>query len=174
MMLQAPRLPARTRDDGTLALLQSQDRRLWDQRLIAGGLRHLGSSAAGDVLTTYHLQAEIAAIHATVVTDAATDWAGIVSLYEQLYQLEPTPIVALNRAIAESRWHGPRAGLRALEEIASHPALRNYHLLPAVRAELWKQIGDFSRAAEDYRVALSCPCTEPERRFLEAQLELIA
>lgn len=174
MMLQAARLPARTRDDGTLTLLHSQDRRLWDQRLIAGGLRHLGSSAEGEVLTPYHLQAEIAAIHATAVGDAETDWAGIVTRYDQLYQLEPTPIVALNRAIAQSRWQGPRAGLAALEEIGLHPALRNYHLLPAVRAELWKQIGDFSRAAENYRVALTCPCTEPERKFLEAQLELIA
>ena len=123
MMLQAARLPARTQHDGTLAILEKQDRSLWDQGLIAAGLRHFGQSAAGNVLTTYHLQAEVAAIHATSKTDAETDWAEIAARYDQLYQLEPTPIVALNGAIAKSRWLGPEAGLRALEEISSHPAL---------------------------------------------------
>ena len=73
-------------------------------------------------------------------------------------------------AIARARWQGPEAGLRALDEISSHPALRNYHLLPAVRAELLKQLGDFSAAIESYQAARLCPCTAPERRFLEAQL----
>ncbi len=173
MLLQAARLPARTQADGTLAILAEQDRAMWDQRLIAGGLRHLESSAAGDTLTAYHLQAEIAAIHATAKSDLDTDWAGIAVLYEQLYLLEPTPIVALNRAIARSRSEGPLAGIRALAEIESHPALRHYHLFSAVGAELWKQIGDLPRAADAYRSALSCPCTEPERRFLELQLQLI-
>ena len=173
MMLQAARLPARTQEDGTLAILEKQDRSLWDQNLIAAGLRHFGSSAAGNVLTTYHLQAEVAAIHATSKTDAETDWAGVAARYDQLYQLEPTPIVALNGAIARSRWLGPEAGLRALEDISSHPALSNYHLLPAVSAELWKQCREFERAAEDYRAALLCECTEPERRFLESQLKAV-
>ena len=171
MMLQAARLPARTQHDGTLAILERQDRSLWDQNLIAAGLRHFGQSAAGNVLTTYHLQAEVAAIHAISKTDAETDWAEIAARYDQLYQLEPTPIVALNGAIAKSRWLGPEAGLRAIEEISSHPALSNYHLLPAVSAELWKQCGEFERAAEGYRAALRCECTEPERRFLESQLK---
>jgi RNA polymerase sigma-70 factor, ECF subfamily len=173
MMLQAARLPARTQHDGTLAVLERQDRSLWDQGLIAAGLRHFGRSAAGDSLTTYHLQAEIAAIHATAPTDAETDWAGIVARYDQLYQLESTPVVALNGAIARSRWLGPEAGLRALATISSHPALSNYHLLPAVSAELWRQFGDFDKAAEAYRAALNCECTEPERRFLESQLETV-
>ncbi len=174
MMLQAARLPARTQNDGTLAVLEKQDRSLWDQRLIAMGLRHFGSSAAGSVLTTYHLQAEIAAIHATAATDADTDWAKIATLFDQLYELEPTPIVALNGAIAKSRWLGPAAGLRALEDISTHPALRNYHLLPAVKAELWKESGDFGRAAEAYRAAIACECSEPERQFLELQLQEIS
>jgi RNA polymerase sigma-70 factor, ECF subfamily len=173
MMLQAARLPARTHTDGSLALLEQQDRGLWDQRLIALGLRHLGWAAAGDKLTAYHLQAEIAAIHATARSDAETDWVSIVGLFEDLYKLEPTPIVALNGAIARARWQGPQAGLRALEEISSHPALRQYHLLPAVRAELWKQAGNFARAAEAYAAALECDCTEPERKFLEAQLRSV-
>jgi RNA polymerase sigma-70 factor (ECF subfamily) len=173
MLLQAARLPARTQEDGTLAILAEQDSSMWDQRLIAGGLRHLQSSAAGDTLAAYHLQAEIAAIHATTLKDVDTDWARIAALYEQLYILEPTPIVALNRAIARSRSEGPLAGIRALEEIESHPAMRQYHLFSAVGAEFWKQIGNLPRAAEAYRTALYCPCTEPERRFLEVQLEMI-
>ncbi len=173
MMLQAARLPARTQADGSLVVLQEQDRTLWDQRLIATGLRHLGQSAAGEKLTAYHLQAEIAAIHVTALSDAETDWARVVSLYEELQELEPTPIVALNGAIALARWQGPEAGLRALERISDHPALRRYHLLPAVKAELWKQAGKLERAAEAYGAALECECSEPERRFLESGLKSI-
>ena len=77
----------------------------------------------------------------------------------------------LNRAIAISRSQGPHAGLSALEDIETHHSLRNYHLLPAVAAELWKQAGDRSRAAEAYQRALECPCSAPERAFLEAQLQ---
>ena len=170
MMLQAARLPARTLEDGTLAVLADQNRELWDQKLIALGMRHFGASAAGDKITTYHLQAEIAAEHATAASDDETDWPKLVELYNDLYKLEPTPIVLLNRAIAISRCHGPHAGLNALEEIKTHHALRNYHLLPAVAAELWKQVGDNQRAAQAYQRALECPCSEPERAFLETQL----
>ncbi len=173
MTLQAARLPARTQLDGSLVLLEEQNRALWDQRLIATGLRHLGQSAAGEKLTAYHIQAEIAAIHATALSDAETDWVRVVGLYEELYELEPTPIVALNRAIALARWQGPEAGLKALEQISTHPSLRRYHLLPAVKAELWKQAGKLERAAEAYGAALDCECSEPERRFLESKLKAI-
>jgi RNA polymerase sigma-70 factor (ECF subfamily) len=173
MLLQAARLPARTQEDGTLAILAMQNRSMWDQGLIAAGLRHLALSADGEKLTVYHLQAEIAAIHATAKSDVDTDWVRITDLYDQLYQLEPTPIVALNRAIATSRSQGPRAAIRALQEIESDPAFRDYHLFSAVGAELWKQLGDLPRAADAYRAALACPCTEPERRFLKTQLQLI-
>lgn len=173
MMLQAARLPARTHEDGTLAVLAHQDRSLWDRRLIGEGMRHLGRSAEGNVITTYHLQAEIAAIHATAESDDATNWAEVVRVYDQLYGLEPTPVVALNRAIACSRWRGPQAGIEALNEINVSPAMSHYHLLPAVRGELFRQLGDHSAAARSYGEALACSCTEPERRFLEGQLALV-
>lgn len=172
MMLQAARLPARTQQDGTLALLSEQNRDLWDRKLVTLGMRHFGESAAGNKITTYHLQAEIAAIHATTSND--TDWPKLVALYDDLYKLEPTPIVLLNRAIAISRAEGPRAGLAALEQIDAHQALRNYHLLPAVAAELWKQAGDRERAAQSYQRALECPCSAPERTFLKTQLQRLA
>jgi len=171
MMLQAARLPARTREDGSLAVLAEQDRALWDRKLIAQGMRHFGASASGNKITTYHLQAEIAAIHAASESESETDWRKLVELYDDLYKLEPTPIVLLNRAIAISRAEGPRAGLSALQEIEAHHSLRQYHLLPAVAAELWKQAGDRSRAADAYQRALECPCSAPERAFLEAQLQ---
>ena len=171
MMLQAARLPARTLEDGTLAVLAEQNRELWDRKLIALGMRHFGASAAGETITTYHVQAEIAAVHATASSDAETDWPKLVEIYDDLYKLEPTPIVLLNRAIAISRCHGPHAGLSALEQIDAHNSLRNYHLLPAVAAELWKQAGDNERAAQSYQRALACPCSAPERAFLETQLQ---
>jgi RNA polymerase sigma-70 factor (ECF subfamily) len=171
MMLQAARLPDRTLADGTLAVLAEQDRELWDRKLIALGMRHFGASAAGDTITTYHLQAEIAAVHATAPTEADTDWPKLVEIYDDLYKLEPTPIILLNRAIAISRCQGPLAGLNALAAIDTHNALRNYHLLPAVTAELWKQAGDNQRAVGAYQRALACPCTAPERAFLETRLQ---
>jgi RNA polymerase sigma-70 factor (ECF subfamily) len=174
MMLQAARLPARTQQDGTLALLSEQDRSLWNQRLISLGIRHHGWSGAGNRLTAYHLQAEIAAIHATAESESATDWQRISTLYEELYELEPTPIVALNAAIAQARWRGPQAGLDHLERTTTLAALGRYHLLPAVKAELWKELGDLNSAAESYRAALACPCTEPERRSLQKQLESVS
>lgn len=174
MMLQAARLPARTLEDGTLALLAEQDRELWDRKLIGLGMRHFGAAAEGDTITTYHLQAEIAAVHATAASDVETDWQKLVDLYNDLYKLEPTPIILLNRAIAVSRAEGPRAGLVALEQIDTHQSLRNYHLLPAVAAELWKQAGDNQRAAQAYQRALECPCSAPERAFLETQLQRLA
>ncbi len=171
MMLQASRLPARTQNDGALVVLADQNRSLWDRKLITQGMRQLEASAFGDTITIYHLQAEIAAIHTTATSESDTDWERIVTLYDDLYQLEPTPIVLLNRAIAISRWQGPHTGLNALEEISRHPSLQNYHLLPAVAAELWKQAGNTRRAAQAYEQALACSCSEPERRFLETQFE---
>jgi RNA polymerase sigma-70 factor (ECF subfamily) len=171
MLLQAARLPARTRPDGALALLGDQDRSLWDRRLIAAGLRELGQAAAGPVVTRYHLQAEIAALHVAAPSVAETDWPAIATLYDQLYQLDPSPIVALNRVVAVARWQGAEAGIRLLAGIADHPALRQYHLLPAVFADLWRQAGDAQQAARYYRQALACQCTEPERQFLQQQLD---
>ncbi len=168
MMLQAARLPARTLADGTLAVLAEQNRELWDQKLIRLGMRHFGASAAGDTITTYHLQAEIAAVHATAASDDVTDWEKLVELYDDLYKLEPTPIVLLNRAIAISRCQGPHAGLTALEAIDEHQSLRNYHLLPAVAAELWKQAGDNQRAADRVPTRPRLPLQRPRTRLPRA------
>lgn len=172
MLFQASRLPARA---GALlpVRLHEQDRALWDRRLIARAFDHFDRSAAGDEVTPFHVQAEIAALHASATSDAATDWARILDAYDRLAALQPSPVVALNRAVAVARCHGPTAGLRALDESAAHSGLASYYLLHAVRAELRRESGDLQGAAEDYRRALGLPCAAPERRFLEAQLAAI-
>lgn len=170
LLLQASRLPARVSAEGELFLMRDQDRSLWDRRLIAKGLAHLDRSATGDELSSYHLQAGIASHHAIAASYAETDWQEIGELYEQLYAMDPSPVIALNRAIALSRWKGPEAGIAALSEIERHPALAHYHLLPATLGELWSELGDTERAAAYYRAALERPCTGPERRLLQKKL----
>ena len=170
LLLQSSRLSARVSEEGNLFLLRDQDRTLWDQALISEGLNQLGRSAQGDELSTYHLQAEIAAYHAIAPSYAGTDWQSITCLYDQLYELEPNPVIALNRAIALSRWQGPEAGIGALAAIEHHPALARYHLLQTALGELWAERGDKDRAAEYYKAALDRPCTEPERRLLQKRL----
>ena len=172
MYLQAARLPARVGDDDeqTLLRLAEQDRTRWDQPAIARGLQHLDAASAGDTLTVYHLEAGIAACHAVAAQYDDTDWANIVELYDALIAIKPTPIVALNRAIAVSRLRGPRAGLAAVEAIAGDPLLARYYLLHATIGDLALECGDRERAADSFTAALACECTQPERRFLERRL----
>lgn len=173
MLLQHARQPARTNASGELWVLSEQDRSLWNRRMIEQGLMHLGRSASGTAMTAYHLQAGIAAGHAVAPTYADTDWAHIADLYDQLYDIDPTPVVALNRAVARSRHLGPHAGIQDLQRVEVHPALSRYHLLHAVLAELWREAGDSDKAASYYRAALECECSEPERRLLATRLKQI-
>lgn len=173
MFFQAARLPARVGEGGDLFLLGEQDRALWDRRLIHHGFIHLDRSAEGDEFTTYHLQAAIAACHAAAASYDLTDWAQIVRLYDQLMALNPSPVVALNRAVAVAKWRGPEAGIRTLEQISEHPALSHYYLLPATLGELWCELGETEKAVANFRQALNCSCSEPERRFLQKKLAAI-
>jgi RNA polymerase sigma-70 factor, ECF subfamily len=171
MMFQAARLPARVGEGGELTLLSEQDRSIWDRRMIYLAYKHLGAAAEGDEFTEYHLQAAIAACHAAASSYELTDWAEIVRLYDLLVALNPSPVVALNRAVAIAKWKGPEEGIRAVEEISRHPALQHYYLLPATLGELWSEMGDERKAAGFYRQALQNSCSEPERRFLSKRLE---
>jgi RNA polymerase sigma-70 factor (ECF subfamily) len=170
MYLQSARLRSRVDGDRVLLRLPEQDRSLWDAASIACGLSHLDAAAAGETLSIYHLEAGIAACHAVAARYEDTDWREIVSLYDSLIALKPTPIVALNRAIAVSRLNGPHAGLAAIDTIAADPLLARYYLLHATVAELALECGDRDRAADAFSSALACDCSEPERRFLEARL----
>lgn len=174
MLLQAARLPARTDADGDLVLLADQDRSLWDGPLIHEGLRQLDLSAEGDELSEYHLQAGIAAQHALAPSFADTDWEAVLALYDQLMRLAPSPIVALNRAVAVGMVRGPQAGLEAIDELAGELSLRGYYLLPAVRADFLRRLGRAAEATTCYRVALTLPCSKPERRFLAKRLAKLA
>jgi RNA polymerase sigma-70 factor (ECF subfamily) len=170
MLLQASRLPARVDEAGDLLLLSEQDRARWDHELIAEGLDHLERAASGNEVTPYHVEAAIAAAHAVALNQASTDWPWIVRLYDDLLALKPSPVVALNRAIALAMADGPAAGIAAIERIESDPALARYYLLPAALGGLWLKQGDPVRAAYNYREALTRSCSAPERRFLEKQL----
>jgi len=173
MCLQAARLPARVGAANELLRLSDQDRSQWDGALLAAGFRALDRAAAGDAMTIYHLEAGIAACHAGAPSFEQTDWRRIVELYDGLVSLKPTPIVALNRAIAVAKLEGPRAGLAALQPIADDPVLARYYLLHAATGELTWQAGDPARAADDFRKALACECSDPERRFLEHRLRTL-
>lgn len=165
---QAARMPARVDGAGDMVLLEHQDRALWDPRLIALGFTHLEQSAAGPVMSAYHIQAAIAAVHAGALT--ATPWDSVLRLYDDLLALNPSPVVALNRAVALSRVSGPAAAVEAIVALESDPALANYYLLPAVKGRLLAEIGDRGGAAAAFRAALERPCSEPERRWLIRRL----
>jgi RNA polymerase sigma-70 factor (ECF subfamily) len=166
----AARLPARTGDDGTLLLLAEQDRRRWDPELIREGLRHLDLSAEGDALCAWHVEAAIAAQHARAASFAETDWASIRALYDVLLRLQPTPVVALNRAIAVGMSEGPEAGLQALADIDDRERLRRYPFLPAAMAEFELRAGRPERAAELLRAALRLVRNPDEERVLSRKL----
>lgn len=168
---QAARLEARVDGEGNLLLLAEQDRSQWDQAVLALGVERLEQAAHGGELTEYHLQAAIAAVHATSSSVAETDWARLVALYDELLALAPSPVVALNRAVAQSMVEGPEAALASLDELRTEATLKCYYLLPAVRADLLRRLGRMAEAVACYREALAYPCSEPERRFLQRRME---
>ena len=171
MALQAARLPARTDHAGDIVLLDSQDRRLWDQRLIALGFHHFDLSMTGNHVSEYHVQAAIAATHARAAHADAVDWPAILQLYNQLMEIRSSAVVALNRAVAVSKVHGAVQALKEIEALDNTPDLRHYHLLLSVRGHFLLELGRREEAAECYRAALECRCSEPERRFLQRKLE---
>jgi RNA polymerase sigma-70 factor, ECF subfamily len=173
MAFQAARLPARVDDQGELVLLEEQDRSRWNRGLVALGFAHFERSAEGSRMTVYHVQAAIAAVHAGAERTELTDWPRILGLYDDLMSLNPSPVIRLNRAVALSRVAGAAAALAELQALDQEPALANYYLLPSVTARMHAELGDRARAAECYRQALERPCTAPERRFLERQLNAL-
>ncbi|HYO77231.1 MAG TPA: sigma-70 family RNA polymerase sigma factor [Thermoanaerobaculia bacterium] len=173
MLLQAARLPARVDAAGELATLEEQDRALWNQGMLAEGVRMLGRSARGERLTAYHVEAAIASFHAMAPSFDQTDWCAIVAHYDELLELKPSPVVALNRGVAVALCESPAAGIAAIESVATHPALRNYLPLPATLGELWLRAGDRTRAAEYFSRALELPGTMTEKRFLLRKLSKV-
>jgi len=167
MELQASRLLARTDASGDLVLLADQDRKRWDRGRIERGLACL--DVLPDRAGPYQLQAMIAACHARAASWEATDWARIVSLYDDLMRVAPSPVVALNRAAAIGMAHGPEIGLAALDALDTD-ALKGYHFLPSARGDFLRRLGRWSEAAACYREALGMVENASERRFLAGRL----
>ena len=171
MALQAARLPARVDEAGDLVLLESQDRNRWDRELIGLGFHHLELSMAGDEVSEYHAQAGIAATHARAGDAESIEWPMILEFYDQLLSMNPSPVVALNRAVAVAKVRGAEQALAEIENLAREPKLRDYYLLLAVRGHLLLELGRRAEAARNFHAALELPCSEPERRFLRRKLE---
>ncbi|HEX9107373.1 MAG TPA: DUF6596 domain-containing protein, partial [Longimicrobiales bacterium] len=171
MCLQAARLPARLDDAGELNPLALQDRARWDDDLLATGMALLQQSASGDELSAYHLEAGIAAQHAAAPTPQETDWPAVVELYDRLMLLQPSPVVALNRAVALAQRDGPQAGLEALAALPGRERLATYPFLPASAAELELRLGRADAARKHFQTALRLARNEAERRYLEKRLQ---
>jgi len=171
MLLTAARFPSRLDEQGSLLRLHDQDRSKWDRALIARGLLHLGEAAQGGDLSEYHLQAGIAAIHCMADDYASTDWARILRHYDELHRIKPSPIVALNRAVAIAHLRGPQAGLDAITAIPQRDRLESHYLLHAVVGELHWRLQDERAAAESFRRALSLAHVGPEQAFLARMVE---
>jgi RNA polymerase sigma-70 factor (ECF subfamily) len=170
MHLHAARLPGRLDAAGELSPLAEQDRSAWDARLVAEGLALLEASAAGTELTAYHVEAAIAAAHASAPSVAETDWGTVVALYDRLMAVAPSPVVALNRAIAVAERDGAERGLDALRAIAGRERLAAYPFYPAALGELELRRGEVERARTHFRAALAVARNAAERRFLERRL----
>ena len=169
--LNAARLPARLDGAGELRSLFDQDRSLWDRALVAEGLKLLDLSAAGRELSEYHVEAAIAAVHAAAARTEETNWQAIVSLYDSLMAVSPSPIVALNRAVAVGQSEGPERGLAAIATISDRDRLATYPFYAAALGELELRRGRAAVAGEHFRAALALARNPMERRFLERRLE---
>jgi RNA polymerase sigma factor (sigma-70 family) len=171
MLLSSARFPTRLSEQGNLLRLDDQDRSKWDQSLIDNGLMHLAAAAEGDLVSDYHLQAGIAACHCMARNSASTDWARILRHYDQLHRRNPSPIVALNRAVAVAHVHGAQAALDAIEAMARRELIESHHLFHAVVGELEQQLGNHEAAAESFRRALNLAQVGPEQYHLTRMLE---
>ncbi|MFE2984961.1 RNA polymerase sigma factor [Streptomyces sp. NPDC059262] len=169
MLLHEARRMTRT-SDGVLVTLEKQDRRGWDQGLIAEGVEILDRALAGRRTGPYQVQAAIAACHATAPDAASTEWPQIAVLYAELARLAPSPVVELNRAVAVAMAEGIPAGLALVDELAVSGRLDGYHLLPATRADLLRRSGRTAEARQAYEEALKLAPTEAERRYLTSRI----
>jgi len=169
MLIQESRRAARSRADGELVLLEDQDRTIWNRELIAEGVALTTQALRTRMFGPYCLQAAIAAVHAEAPSTAGTDWSEIIGLYDVLSRLDPSPVVALNRAVAVSMRDGPAAALPAVTALLEE--LEGYHLAHAAHADLCRRLGRTAEAIASYEKALALSRQEPERRFLQRRID---
>jgi RNA polymerase sigma-70 factor (ECF subfamily) len=170
MLLQESRRAARTTPGGDIVLLENQHRSLWDRDKIAESRSLVERSLSSQRFGVYTIQAAIAGVHAAAPTASETDWTRMVAWYDVLARVEPSPVVALNRAVAVAMRDGPQAGLEIIDAILADGELADYHLAHAARADLCRRLGQTAQARESYQRALALARQEPERRFLEGRL----
>jgi RNA polymerase sigma factor (sigma-70 family) len=169
MEIQASRMGTRTNAKGEIVRLMDQDRTRWDRLLIQRGLAALASVESLGRIGPYGLQAAIAACHARAPTPDDTDWTRIAQLYDLLHELVPTPVVALNRAVAVSMARGPAEGLRLADMLAREPSLREYHLLPSVRGDMLARLGRYAEAGAEFLRAATLTQNAQEQALLRAR-----
>lgn len=174
MLLHESRRSARTNATGDLVLLEDQDRSLWNRNQIVEGVTLVERALSTGRFGAYTLQAAIAAVHAQAPSPQATDWAQIVALYDVLAQVEPSPIVDLNRAVAVAMRDGPSAGIELIDAIMARGQLADYHLAHSARGELFRRLGRNAEARVSFERAIGLTRQEPERRFLERRLNDLA
>jgi RNA polymerase sigma-70 factor (ECF subfamily) len=174
MNLHHARHAARVDADDDLITLEDQDRALWDSAAIGEACEILDAAIRLGRPGPYQVMAAIAACHASSPSPEATDWAEIAVLYERLTQMIPSPVVALNRAVAVGMADGPAAGLRLVDQLEQSGALSDYHLLPATRADFLRRLGHSEQATAAYRQALDLAPTDAERRFLRKRMAQIS
>ena len=174
MLLNAARNPAREDHQGNLLRLEEQDRTRWDQTMIARGMLRLNQSATGVEISQYHLEAGIAACHATAIDFQTTDWERILSLYDRLMDVDDSPVIALNRAVALANVHGPQEGLKAVLAIRDRDKLAAYYLFYSVIGELEMRMNNRESATEQFRKAFDLAETKSERAFLLTRLQQCA
>ena len=170
MLLHESRRAARAGTDGDIVLLAEQDRALWNREQIAEGSALVTRALQAGRPGPYALQAAVAAVHANATNADSTDWREIVGLYDVLLQVEPSPVVELNRAAAVAMRDGPAAGLALIDAILQRGDLLDYHLAHAARADMCRRLGAASDARRSYERAIALVRQEPERRFLERRL----
>lgn len=171
LCLHAARLTARTDDGGALLQLELQDRSRWDRELITRGFIALERSASGDELSEFHIEAAIASMHCAARTYEDTEWRTIAALYDTLYALKPSPIVALNRAIAVGNAEGAERGLAELKNIPDLQRLKDYPFYPAAEGEFHLRAGRAATACEHFEKAKELSRTQSESEFFERKLE---
>jgi len=170
MLLHESRRAARTSPTGELILLENQNRSLWNREQIAEGVALLEKALNSRRFGRYTLQAAIAAVHAQAESVAATDWAQIVALYDRLAQIQPSPVVQLNRAVAIAMRDGPEAGLKHINAVLEQGELANYYLAHSARADMYRTLGRTAEARSAYEKALALTQQEPERQFLQDRI----
>jgi len=170
MWFNTARLAGRVDSDGNLLLLKDQNRNTWDQEMILRGLVHLGQAATGDELSEFHLQAGIAACHSMARDYTSTDWARILAYYDRWVEINDSPIVALNRAVAIAEVSGPDEGINAVNAISQLDAIKGYYLTHAILAELESRKANYKAAVKHWKRALELSEHQAEKAFLTQQL----